>query len=610
MNFRVTRREAVAMLAAGALVPRSTLAKSPAPCPIAAPLDGIMSDLLAHIPETATYNGMAATPGGNGFARRMDDYSPEGGERWRAALSRAEAMVGALGCPDERISALRLDIARAILANGTRSAAIRYGRPNPFWFSGHVPYLVTPVAGPHIDTPNIMQSQQSVATPGDVDAWIEKLDSFSAGFDGVIARLMADEAAGCRPPRILLEKSLPVIDGFLAGDAATHPLIASLRTRMAAAALDVRLRQAFEKQAITALERRARPAYARLREQIAAMTSRGRGEAGLWAQPDGEALYAANVRALGDTPLAPAEIHRVGLDEVKRISAELDRRLRLQGLRTGSVGTRLKVLATSPAQLFSDSEAGREELLDHVRGLIRVMERRQPEFLPGAMIPRQPLDVRRVPVVTEAGAPGGYYDGPSLDGSRPGIFWINLRDMRAAPRFSLPTLAYHEGVPGHHTQGSIALALPEAPLMIRIASFNAYAEGWALYAEGLAAELGAYRRDGPGDLGRLQAELFRAARLVVDTGIHHHRWTREQAIAYLGETTGNAKSDVIAEVERYMAWPGQALGYKIGHMRLLAMRRAMRKAQGAKFDLRSFHGRVLGQGAMPLDLVEAELARG
>jgi uncharacterized protein (DUF885 family) len=608
MTIRVTRRETVAMLAAGALMPQAVNAKPLAPCPITAPLDAIMIRLLTHIPETATYNGLAALDIA-AFAGRMDDLSPEGSASWRVALDEAEAAAAELVCTGDHAGAVRLQVARAILANGTRSAGISYGRPTPFWFSGHVPYLVTPVAGPHIDTPNIMQSQQSVATPADVEAWIEKLDSFGPGFGGLIAKLNADEAAGCRPPRILLEKSLPVIDSFLRGEAADHPLITSLRTRMAAAGLDARLRASSEKRAITALERRARPAYARLRDQIEAMTSRGRAEAGLWAQPDGEALYAANVRSLGDTPLAPADIHRLGLEEVKRISAELDRRLRLQGLRTGNVSARLKSLAASPAQIFADSEAGREELLDYVRGLIRAMERRQSEFLPGSMIPRQPLDVRRVPTATESGAPGAYYDGPSLDGSRPGIFWINLRDMGAVPRFSLPTLAYHEGVPGHHTQGAIALALPDAPLMIRIASFNAYAEGWALYAEGLAAELGFYRNDRSGDLGRLQAELFRAARLVVDTGIHHHRWTREAAIAYLGQTTGNAESDVTAEVERYMAWPGQALGYKMGQLRLLDMRRAMRKAKGARFDLRAFHRLVLGNGAMPLDLVAAELAR-
>jgi uncharacterized protein (DUF885 family) len=211
--------------------------------------------------------------------------------------------------------------------------------------------------------------------------------------------------------------------------------------------------------------------------------------------------------------------------------------------------------------------------------------------------------IRRVPVATQDSAPGGYYDAPSLDGTRPGTYWVNLRDMSAVARFALPTLSYHEGVPGHHTQIAIASGLGEAPLIIRIASFNAYQEGWALYSERLMWELGAYEDDPFGDLGRLQDELFRAVRLVVDTGIHAMRWPRERAIEYMSEVTGNPETTVVAEIERYMAWPGQALGYKLGQLRLLAMREEMRSHKGDAYDLRQFNEIVLGQGAMPLGLV-------
>jgi uncharacterized protein (DUF885 family) len=213
--------------------------------------------------------------------------------------------------------------------------------------------------------------------------------------------------------------------------------------------------------------------------------------------------------------------------------------------------------------------------------------------------------VKRVPIATQESAAGGFYDGPSLDGTRPGTYWINLRDMSAVPRFRLPTLSYHEGVPGHHTQGSIAAALGEAPLLVRIASFNAYAEGWALYGERLMAELGFYQDDPLADLGRLQDELFRAVRLVVDTGLHHKRWTREAAIRTMQDITGVAESRVTAEVERYMAWPGQALGYKLGQLRLLDFRTRYLAKKGK--TERDFHGAVLGGGAMPLDMVEARL---
>jgi uncharacterized protein (DUF885 family) len=586
-------------------------AKSQPPCPIRVPLDVIADRLLAHTPETAVYNGVADAEIGGPLSRRLDDYSPAGEMAWRAALAQAQTDMMSLTCgATDRLGQARLATAAAILANATRSAAVPYGRINAFNFSGHVPYLVTQIAGPHIDAPNAMQAQQSLATAQAVDAWIAKLDSFPAAFAGVIEKVRADEAAGSVPPRALIAKTLPVLDAFLAGPETSHPLIVALRARTDAARLDASLRARAEERAIAALRKRARPAFARLREHMASLLPRGRAEAGLWAQPDGEALYAANIRALGDSPLAAGEIHALGLAEVERISADMERLLRKRGLAQRSIGARMAALAHDAANLFADSGEGRAALLDYIHGLVRAMEDRYSEILPATLIPHQPLEVRRMPLATEDGAPGGFYDGPSLDGSRPGIYWINLRDMSAVAKFRLPTLSYHEGVPGHHTQSCIALALGEAPLLLRIASFNAYQEGWALYAERLAAEMGAYEDDPLGDLGRLQDELFRAVRLVVDTGLHAKRWTREQAIAYMRDTTGVAESRVVAEIERYMAWPAQALGYKLGQLRLLDIRERLAAAQGSRFSRRAFHGVVLGNGAMPLDLIEREAMEG
>ena len=612
-----TRRQTVAGLALAATSAPGFAAARPKPKPkpprvlpppTVGPLDALTDELLAHIPETATYNGTPTAMDGGPAARRMDDYSPAGEAAWRDALRNGANRLATIRVAADPLTATRLAVAGAILENGVRSAGISYGRTNPFNFSGHVPYLVTQVAGPHIDTVNMLASQQSVATPRAVDAWITKLDGFEGGFAGVVEKLKADEAAGCRPPRALLTRTLPVLDAFLAGKAEDHVLIRSFTQRIGEAGLSVEMRRTAIRRATTALRRRARPAIAKLRAQISAMLVTAREEDGLWAQPDGAALYAANVRALGDTPLPPEEVHKLGLDEVARISAEMEALLRARGLTKGSVGARMDALANDPANQFADSDAGRDELLDYVRGLVSAAEARYPDLLPADLIPTQHLVVKRVPVASQEGAPGGYYDGPSLDGSRPGTYWINLRDMRAVPRFSLPTLSYHEGVPGHHTQGSIATALPEAPLMIRIASFNAYQEGWALYCERLMAELGAYAKDPLGDLGRLQDELFRAVRLVVDTGMHHKRWSRMQAITYMRDTTGSADSEVTAEIERYMAWPGQALGYKLGQLRLLDLRAKAKAKRG--FSLQRFHGVVLGGGAMPLDLVEARLGEG
>jgi uncharacterized protein (DUF885 family) len=616
-----TRRETMAILAgATALVaarrpmkkPRPRLHALPrrtVPCPILEPLDAVADKLLAHLPETAVYNGTAGALDGGPLGRRMDDYSPAGEGEWRSTLKEAQANLGALSCTGDARATLRLDVARAVVGGGLRSADVPYGRINPFWYSGHLPYVANQIGGPVVDTVNFMVAQQSLSTPSAVDAWIAKLDGFQRGFGGVVDKVRADAAAGCRPPRALLSSTIPVLDSFLGGDASAHPLIVALRTRMTSAGLDRRFREAAEARAITALDKRARPAVSALREQVAAMVPEGREEDGIWAQPQGDALYAANVRNLGDTPLTPAEIHRLGLAEIARISAELDGKLRARGLSRGTVGERLVAMGRSPTQLFPNDDAGRESALEYARGLIRAVERRQAEFLPTAMIPGQSLEVRRVPPASEAGAPGAYADPPSLDGSRPGIYWLNLRDMAEVPRMNIATTTYHEAVPGHHTQAAVALSAGDAPVLLRIASFNAYSEGWALYAERLASELGLYRQDPAGDIGRLQADLFRAGRLVVDTGIHHHRWSRDRAIAYLADVTGQARSEVVSEVERYMAWPGQALGYKLGQLRLLQMRRQATERLGKRFDRRRFHGAVLGEGPMPLDLVEKRVAQ-
>ncbi|WP_156678376.1 DUF885 domain-containing protein [Sphingomonas profundi] len=602
-----TRREAVAAIGgaglAALLPPGPAPAAAPPPCPIRTPLDAIANRLLALTPEAGVYAGVPAALDGGPLARRMDDYSPEGEAMWRAALLGARADLTRIACAGDANAALDLATAGAVIDNAVRAADIPYGRINAFNFSGHVPYLVTQISGPMIDTPGTMQGQQSVSSPAAVDAWIAKLDGFPAGFAGVEAKLAADEAAGCRPPRVLLEGAREVIAAFLAGPAERHPLLLALREGMQAAGLDARLRDKALERATVSLQQRARPAYAALLGRVTAMVPRGRAEAGLWAQPRGDEFYAANVRSLGDTALGPAQIHRIGLAEVQRITARMERLLRLRGLSRGSVGARMDALAHDPRHLFADSDEGREELLDYLRGLVAKMEARYPEILPPALIPRQRLQVRRVPVATEAGAPGGYYDGPSLDGTRPGTYWINLRDMAAVARFRLPTLSYHEGVPGHHTQNAVALGLGEQPLLIRIASFNAYQEGWALYCERLAAEMGCYRTDPLGNLGRLQDELFRAVRLVVDTGLHFHRWSEARAVAYMRDATGVAESRVIAEVRRYMAWPGQALGYKLGQLRLLELRGRMMARRKRRFRRQDFHALVLSRGPMPLDLV-------
>jgi uncharacterized protein (DUF885 family) len=580
--------------------------KKPTPPEDATPFANMGDKLFAHLRESATYGGVPLALNGGPLARAMDDYSPSGEAALRAEYQAGRDLLARIRLSGTGRTPIYLGVVSATLANATQSAAIPYGRINPFGVSAHAPYLVSQISGPHIDGVALMMEQQSLGTANAVDAWIEKLDGFPTSFAGVIEKLKGDQAAGCMPPAALLTKTLPVLDAYLEGRPADQPLMMALSRRTQEAGLSRRIRTTAQRRALTSFQKRARPALLALRDHVRTMLPLGRPEAGIWAQPLGAELYAANVRSLGDTDKSPDEIHRIGLDEVTRIAGLMNGLLAKQGMSEGSIGERLTALSRDPKNQFADSDAGRAALLDHVRAKVAEAEKLYADILPDALIPRQALIVKRVPIATQASAPGGYYDGPSLDGTRPGTYWINLRDMAAVSKLRLPTLSYHEGVPGHHTQVSIASSLGEAPLMVRLASFNAYQEGWALYAEQLMAELGVYENDPLGNLGRLQDELFRAVRLVIDTGLHHKRWTREQAIRTMRDITGIAEGRVTSEVERYMAWPGQALGYKLGHLRLLEMRKDWLAKKGR--TVKDFHAAVLGEGAMPLDMVASRLA--
>jgi uncharacterized protein (DUF885 family) len=347
--------------------------------------------------------------------------------------------------------------------------------------------------------------------------------------------------------------------------------------------------------------------YPALDRQIAAMERlkpTTRPGDGAWRLPNGEAIYAEALREATTTNFSPAEVHQMGLTQVAEISAELDKILRSQGYSQGTVAERLDVLNKTPSQLYADSEAGRAQLLAYLNGLVKDMYTRLPKAF--ATLPNQPLEIRRVPPEIQDGASNGYYNRAALDGSRPAIYFINLKDMGDWPKYTLPTLSYHEGVPGHHLQISVAQQSNDIPTLRKLGFFSAYSEGWALYAEQLAGELGVYDQDPLGRAGFLQSFLFRAARLVVDTGIHSKRWSREQATDYMVATTGFARPRSQREVERYCTMIGQACSYKVGHKAWSDARAEAQKTLGAKFDIKQFH-EVLREGAMPLSILQRRI---
>jgi len=348
------------------------------------------------------------------------------------------------------------------------------------------------------------------------------------------------------------------------------------------------------------------PAYQKLIDYFRELLPKTTTDDGVWKLPDGDAFYAYALHENTTTTLPPNEVHDLGLREVARIEGEMRALLDANGFAGQPIGASMDKLGKDPRFLFANDDKGRADALaEYKRLLDTATERSKKELF--LTFPRAKINIRRVPEFKEATAPGAYYQGGAMDGSRPGIFYANLRDMNEVPKWTMPTLAYHEGVPGHHWQISIAQELKGVPQFRKVIPFTAYAEGWALYCEWLAKQVGWYDNDPFGDLGRLQAELFRGVRLVVDTGIHAKHWTREQAIAYMRDKTGMGEKEVKAEIERYIVNPGQACAYKVGMLKFQELRARAQKELGEKFGLREFHETLLKQGALPLEILEEQV---
>ena len=472
-------------------------------------------------------------------------------------------------------------------------------------WGGHLPYVINQISGPLVDIPKLMQVQQSVTNEAEAKAYLERLAHFDSFVDEVLGKFEDDKKNGIRLPANLHPKTLAYFDSFLSSAPSAHALVTTFEDKLATTDLSQDTQAELVNNAIETVTLVVYPAYEKARGAILASQQDAPTGDGIWVQPGGDAFYRHAIRYLGDSPMTADEIHQVGLDEVARIAAEMDKILADNGYRDGSVGERMVALAKRPEMLYEDSDAGRQQLLDDLNVEIDAIMEKAPSYY--QTFPQQAVEVRRIPPVSEAGEAGGFYTPPSLDGTRPGIYWINLRDMAAVPKFGLKTLTYHEAVPGHHFQIALNMAQQDIGLLRQNAPYNAYVEGWALYSELVAKQIGMYSTDPFGDLGRLQAELYRAVRLVVDTGLHRKKWTREQAIEYFHTTTGTSMTDVIAEVERYMAWPGQALGYKLGMLQFVELRQQAEAQLGDAFDVKAFHDLILLPGARPMSIVREDV---
>lgn len=559
---------------------------------------------LALQPALATMLDIPEQQAGGPYHHRLPDYSVKGMQTVQQQMR--EALTSLHKTDREKLDEAtrqHMDIVGVIMAYFAGDTDFSAGYIDTW--AGHLPYIINQISGPLIDIPKLMQVQQPVTNAEQAQAYLQRLENLEEMTFQVISKFKKDQQQGVFLPAKLIPVTLDYFDRFLAPEPSAHTLVSSFAERLEKVDALADQRQALKARATEIMAQKVYPAYQQARQAVTESASNAPQGDGIWAQPGGSTFYQHALTYLGDTQMSAEQVHQTGLDEVERISSEMDTILKANGYETGSVGERMVALANEPQFLFADSDEGRQALLDSLNVEIDAIMQIAPSLF--ATMPSQSVEVRRIPEVSEKGEAGGFYTPPSMDGKRPGIYWINLRDMSAVPSFGLKTLTYHEAVPGHHFQIALNMAQQDIGLMRQNAPFNAFVEGWALYSELVAREMGMYQDDPFGDLGRLQAELYRAVRLVVDTGLHAKKWTREQAIDYFHNATGTSMTDVVAEVERYMAWPGQALGYKLGMLKLVELRDLARQELGEDFDIKAFHDLILLPGARPMSMVEKDV---
>lgn len=558
-------------------------------------LDEITERILAFYPESASSAGVDSGAR-KGLKSRLTDRSAAGQSAIesyvRTTLADLARIDSASLSPDE---ALDVDVVRTVFDTAAKGFDFPFGDMallNSNWSYRNTPYVVAQNVGAFVEIPSFLDSSHAIETAEDADAYLMRMDAYAAQLDGETERLVADGAYGIVLPDFLMAKTLGQLRGARATPAADWGIVASLAAR------SENLPGDYAEQARALAEGRILPALDRQIAALETLAPRASENAGVWAQPDGEAYYQWALGAATTTTMTPDEVHEMGLEELNALHARMDPILRAIGYSEGSVGARMTALADDPRYKFADGDEGRAEIMALIEATLADIRTRMPDafetLVPGF------LEVTRIAPEVEAGAPGAYGGPGSIDGKQPGHFWINLRTPDLHRRFTLPDLTYHEAIPGHVWQGEYTF---KQPLIRSLLAFNAYSEGWALYAEQIADELGVYDDFPEGRLGYLQSLAFRACRLVVDTGLHAKRWTRAQAIDWFVTNNGSNPDEVQSEVDRYCAWPGQACGYKVGHSTIVTLREKAKAALGERFDFRRFNDAVVLGGSVPMTVL-------
>ncbi len=598
-SMMLTRREALAALTTAASLPlasgcsgdRASAAANPSDADVLALLDSVADNLLRLQPEAATSLGVD-TGTRAALRSQLTDRSAEGVRRLEAQvrtdLDRIKAVDTSGLSHAVRTS---VEVVRSAYGTALAGFALPYGDITVGGWR-NTPYVVIQNVGAYLDIPRFLDSDHRIENAADAEAYIERLQSYAKQLDGELGRMRAARAAGLVPPGFLIDKALAQMTLSAKNAREGGTLVESIarRTKTIPGNWAERGRTIAAKDIAPALERQLQE----LQAERAVATE----DPGISARPNGEQFYRWALQASTTTSMSPDEIHEMGQRELQELHARMDAILKETGYTQGSVGERMKALARDPRFAFAEGDKGRAEIMAFISDRLRWIRAQMPRAFNTVVDPN--MEVKRLPPEEEPGAPAAYGGAGSADGKIPGRFWINLRTTDLHSKYSLADLTFHEAIPGHIWQGEYTHSMP---LIRQVLAFNAYSEGWALYAEQLADELGAYSDDHVGRLGYLQSLAFRACRLVADTGLHAKRWTREQAVRFFIDVNGSNPEEVASEVDRYCSWPGQACGYKVGHSEINRQRERSQAALGARYDLKAFDDAVVLGGNVPLDVL-------
>ena len=582
---------------------------------------GAAATAIACVPALATTSAMAQTPAGSPEDIRLNamfdafmaddlDHSPEsvtalGLDNGARAAAKAKLDDRSLGAIEDNIRRTHKRRAELQAVDRSKLTGLNISNYDSVLFSTAVsddlnalpyigePYAVSQLTGAYQSVPDFLDSQHAIEGSADAESYLSRLAAFATAVDQESEQVRHDVALGVIPPDFIIAKALTQMKALRDAPAGKANLVQSLVRR----AHDKGLAGDWEARATKIYTDVVQPALTRQIALFEGLAPKAVHDAGVKRLPRGEELYALSLKNYTTSLMPPAEIHKTGLELIASQTAEMNTIFAAQGMTKGTVGERLKALYADPKYRYPNTDEGKEQLIAHLNTLVEKVQAKLPEYF-GAL-PKAKLNIRRVPKVIEAGAPGGYYQPGALDGSRAGAYYINLRDTAEQPSWTLPTLTFHEGIPGHHLQGSLAMETT-LPMIRKVQFFSGYGEGWALYAEQLAVEMGMYEGDPMGHIGQLHDAMFRSVRLVVDSGMHHMGWSREKAIAFMVDTLGDPETAATTEIERYCVWPGQACSYMLGKLEWLRLRAKAKAEMGARFDIRKFHDAGLLAGAMPL----------